>query len=123
MGVILAIVGSRAWRDKAVLFAAADKLNPAGVVSGGAQGADALAEEYARERGLPLVVYRPDLARYGSPAAYHIRNRQIAEACDQVLACMAGTSRGTESTIKAARRLGKPVHQVYVNQGLGRPTR
>lgn len=107
--MVLAIVGSRKWSDSATLYAEADKLQPTAIVSGGAVGADFIAEKYAADRGLPLTVFAPDLDKYGSPAAFHIRNRQIAELADVVLACLDGPSRGTQSTINAAKKLGRRV--------------
>ena len=104
----LAIVGSREWTDFDRLAFAADALNPSSIVSGGASGADALARRYAQERGLPLTEHLPDETK-GFPACFHIRNRQIAADCGQVLACIIGDSRGTASTVREARRLGKPV--------------
>jgi len=106
----LAIVGSRSFSNYPALCAAASSLNPSEIVSGGASGADSLAVDFAADRGLEITEFKPDLDKFGSPAAFHIRNRQIAKEADVILACVGGAvSRGTASTIKAAKNLGKKV--------------
>lgn len=105
----LAVIGSRLFNDRDALFAAIDRLSPSEVISGGARGADAMAEQYAADRGIPITVFHPDLDRYGSPAAFHVRNRAIITACDRVLACLAGPSKGTHATLRIAAKQAKPV--------------
>lgn len=46
-------------------------------------------------------------------AAGFIRNKQIVDACDMVLAFWDGKSKGTEHTIKLARLAKKPTFIVY----------
>ncbi|HIT18941.1 MAG TPA: DUF2493 domain-containing protein [Candidatus Fimivivens faecavium] len=82
------------------------------IVSGGAKGVDALAAEYARRRGLPLWIYRPDYDRYGR-AAPIVRNRTIAENCDLLVAIWDGFSRGTSYTVEYAKKIRKP-YRVYL---------
>lgn len=107
----LAIIGSRGlWVDVAPYL-------PPGVteiLSGGARGIDRCAEACARRLGLPLRVFLPDYEHYGRGAT-HRRNRQMAEACDSLLAIWDGQSRGTQSTIQHARRLGRPVRVVLLS--------
>ena len=81
------------------------------IVSGGARGADTLAADEARRRGLEVVEFRPNYARYGR-AAPHVRNSEIVESCDRLVAFWDGKSRGTASTIEKAKRLEKPVSVV-----------
>lgn len=47
------------------------------IISGGNGKADLAVEKAAREYKVPLIVKRPDLELYGSPAAFHIRNDAI----------------------------------------------
>jgi predicted Rossmann fold nucleotide-binding protein DprA/Smf involved in DNA uptake len=69
--MVLAIVGSRKWSDSATLYAEADKLQPTAIVSGGAVGADFIAEKYAADRGLPLIFpcpgYEPQTTFFQGP--------------------------------------------------------
>ena len=77
------------------------------IVSGGAKGVDSCAAAYAKEAGIPLTVFLPQYARYGR-AAPLVRNREIVDYADEVLAFWDGHSRGTLSVIRYAEKTGKP---------------
>lgn len=81
------------------------------VVSGGCEeGADFWAEDEVKQcKHLnPPLIFRPNFNGGYDVRQYHIRNQQIAQECD-VLVALPSEDRegGTESTISAARRLGK----------------
>ena len=77
------------------------------IVSGGANGVDTCAAEYAKNKGLKLTVFLPEYERYGR-AAPIVRNKQIVDYADKVIAFWNGKSRGTLSVIKYAEKTGKP---------------
>lgn len=105
----LAVIGSRTYLDNNVLHEKLDELEEiAKIVSGGAKGADSLAREYAKEKGIPFSEYKPDYKQYGRGAPM-VRNRQIVDACDLLIAFWDGKSKGTKYTIDYARREGKQV--------------
>jgi predicted Rossmann fold nucleotide-binding protein DprA/Smf involved in DNA uptake len=106
--VKLAIVGTRDFADREALENALAPLEPliTEVISGGAAGADTLGEDWARMRNIPVRVFHP--ARRNT-RAFHRRNRQIVEACDQLVAFWDGRSTGTRYTIDYARQLARPV--------------
>lgn len=104
----IAVVGSRGFDDYARLVSVLQPHLPAVLVSGGAQGADALAERLARERGLTIDVIPADWQRYGRGAG-PIRNKQIVESADLVIAFWDGKSRGTRSALSHADKMGIPV--------------
>jgi predicted Rossmann fold nucleotide-binding protein DprA/Smf involved in DNA uptake len=108
----LAIVGSRtAGPDLAQLLRAeVDRLGApiTLIVSGGARGADTLARELARERGIPLAEHLPDYHRHGRGAPL-LRNKLIVDDADVVLALWDGASRGTMHTVRYAQEQGKRV--------------
>lgn len=105
----VAIVGSRGWEDKKAIEQAVNDLpRETRIVSGGARGADSLGALYARLRGLPVLVLLPDWDRYGKRAGF-LRNTQIVEEADEVLAFWDGKSRGTLDTINKAKAAGKVV--------------
>ena len=106
----LAIVGGRSFRDFRKLDEEATRRAPTQVISGGAKGADHLAEIWARRNGVETQIFLPDHKKYRH--AFHHRNRLIAEACDTLLAFWDGQSTGTKYTIDYARRLGKPVEVI-----------
>ena len=73
------------------------------VVSGGAPGADAAGESWARANNIPVKRFPADWGRHGK-AAGPIRNRQMAEYADAVALFPGG--RGTESMRREAERAG-----------------
>ena len=104
----VAVVGSRGVKSCAALLARLAELEPAEVVSGGAAGVDALAAAWARAHAVPLTELRPDYATHGPTAATHVRNAEIVKRATLVLVVWDGKSKGTLSTLRAARRLGRP---------------
>ncbi len=105
---IVAVVGSRSIKSSTALAQRLAELKPAAVVSGGAMGVDALAAAWARANGVPLIELRPDYATHGPTAAPHVRNAEIVRRATLVLVVWDGKSKGTMSTLRAARRLGRP---------------
>lgn len=112
---IIGIVGSRR-RDRQsdyetvvrVLFTLYEKGD--WIVSGGCyKGADKFAEQIAQKASIPMLVIEADWDRYGRSAG-PIRNRDIAQYCDVLIALPSqDRTGGTESTIKYAEEFGKRV--------------
>lgn len=75
------------------------------IVSGHAPGADALGERYAQEMGLQIEQHPADWQTHGR-AAGPIRNAQMAEVADALIAFWDGQSRGTKNMINTARQKG-----------------
>ena len=109
--VTLGVVGSRTFRNYPLLKRELDKLRKtlkvSCIVSGGAQGADKMAERYARENTLELVVLKPEWRVNGvyDPKAGLNRNTQIIERADFVVAFWDGKSTGTADSMRKTRRL------------------
>lgn len=80
--------------------------NVEAIISGGAKGIDTLAAEYAKKNDVQLIEYRPDYAKHGRAATF-IRNRQIIENSDMVVAFWNGESRGTKYSIDYANKIGR----------------
>lgn len=78
------------------------------IISGGAIGADSLAERYALEKDIPLLEFIPDWDKFGKSAGM-VRNKDIVKSCDILVSFWNGTSPGTKMSIDYARRLGKKV--------------
>ena len=76
------------------------------IVSGGAKGVDTCAAEYARKNGIKLYEFLPDYEKYGR-AAPIVRNKQIVDFVDKIVVFWDGRSKGSLSTIKYARKIGK----------------
>lgn len=79
------------------------------VISGGANGVDALGEQYAENMYLPLNVYHADWEQHGR-AAGPIRNRKMAENADALIALWDGKSKGTKNMIETATKKGLLVY-------------
>ena len=71
-------------------------------------GADSLAERWARENRIELLVFLPDWEQFGKSAGYK-RNIQIIESADAVIAFWDGQSKGTQHSINLAKDKGKPL--------------
>lgn len=73
------------------------------VASGGASGADADGETWARYKNIPVRRFRADWRTHGR-AAGPMRNRQMAEYADAVALFPGG--RGTQSMYNEAKKAG-----------------
>jgi hypothetical protein len=75
----LAVIGSRGFDKYTKLKEAIDQIEGVSVViSGGAKGADSLAERWAKEKGIETVIHKPDWAMYARGAGV-VRNELIVE--------------------------------------------
>jgi len=111
--VALIIAGSRDYTDYTFIAAQIDRIVPTigspvtEIVSGGARGVDACGERYAAERSIPVTQFPADWHRH-SRAAGPIRNREMAEYADYLIAFSSGGP-GTTNMIKTMRSFGKPL--------------
>ena len=85
------------------------------MVSGGAPGVDSVAEEAARAAGLETVVFHADWETLGRRAG-PIRNEQIIQRADRVVAFWNGHSRGTLNAVVLAIRAGLPI-EIFGREG------
>jgi len=105
----VAIVGSREWSDYEIIRDYVYSLDANDtVVSGGARGVDSFAEFYAIERGLDVLIFRADWDQHGRRAGL-IRNHDIVQKCDRLVAFWDGKSTGTQHSVRLAREADKPV--------------
>ena len=72
------------------------------VVSGNAKGVDTLGEVWALAHNVPVEAFPADWSQHGR-AAGPIRNRQMAEYADALIAIWDGKSKGTANMIQQAR--------------------
>lgn len=101
------ICGSRDFDNYEFFERKMEVLNvPSEVISGGATGADSLAEEWATEYPYEtkFIKVLPEWDLFGKSAGY-IRNIKMLDMCpDLVIAFWDGVSRGTAHTIKEAKK-------------------
>lgn len=84
------------------------------IVSGGAQGIDTCAREYARDNGMKLTEFFPNYSKYGRRAPL-VRNDLIIEYSDMVIAFWDGKSRGTKYVIESCKKKNKRI-TVYIKK-------
>lgn len=94
------------------------------VLHGDYLGADALAKRFGRHNRLAVVPFRPKVEIYGSPAAYHIRNKEMIREAEALIAMPSSLrSQGTWNTVKLAEQKGIPVFVQVVDARPGAPRR
>lgn len=79
------------------------------VLSGAAEGVDALGERYALEHNLPIERFPADWNRHGR-AAGPIRNRIMAQHAEALIALMHPNSPGTRNMVQTAHQAGLKIH-------------
>ena len=117
----LAIVGSRTFDNYELLvdtiFRNVNLLsNVQSIVSGGATGADSLAERFAEEHLIEKIIFKPNWNFYGKSAGYK-RNVDIVQNSDLVMVFWDGKSKGAEHDVKIAKDLKKQLIVVYYLTG------
>ena len=79
------------------------------IISGGCSGADALGERFAKEYGLKTEIFPADWKTFGRSAG-PIRNKQMANECDMLIAFWDYKSKGTANMIHEAKKQNKIIH-------------
>lgn len=113
------VVGSRTFNDYQLMSEKLDKIlcnkQKIIIVSGGAKGADSLAEKYAKEHEYPCVVFKADWSK-GKSAGFK-RNEEmhqfIAHAKDR--GCVAfhqNNSKGTAHNFGLAAKYGNQIRRI-----------
>ena len=103
------VCGGRDYNDKARLFAVLDELLmddlDMSIIQGAARGADSLAGEWAKFRGVPQQVFPAQWDKYGKSAGFR-RNEQMLEEGKPDLVVAFNGGRGTQMMIQLALRAG-----------------
>ena len=102
----LLVVGSRSITEFDLSPYITDDVDT--VISGGAEGIDSLAEQYADLHRLSKYILRPRYDLYGRAAPLK-RNEQMIDMADAVLVIWDGKSKGTQYTIRYTKKINKPI--------------
>ena len=102
----VAIVGSRSL-DMHIPQECIPK-NTSLIISGGAQGIDRSARDFAYDNHIKIIEIMPEYNLYGRLAPLK-RNDYIVDYSDIVIVFWDGKSRGTSYVIKRCRKVGKRV--------------
>jgi len=99
------IAGGRSFIDYDLLCRKADvflsRQDKVEIVSGAAKGADKLGEQYGLERGYDISRFPADWGLHGKRGGY-IRNEEMAQYADALIAFWDENSRGTKHMIDIA---------------------
>lgn len=91
------------------------------VISGGARGADTLGEKYAKEMNLSLRIFLAKWNEFGKSAGF-IRNEEMSNNADALIAFWDQKSQGTKNMIDIAKNKGLKVHvHKYQKEPTGNP--
>lgn len=83
------------------------------VVTGGARGVDRIAERWAYDNRIPCKVFYADWDKHGRAAGI-IRNTEMVDYADALIAIWNSSSRGTADIIGRAKSAGLPVLRIVV---------
>lgn len=83
------------------------------VVGGLARGADQIGKEFAEFYGFSFSGFPANWDEYGKSAGY-IRNKEMSEYADELIAYWDGKSNGTKNMIGLMSQLKKPTTIIYV---------
>ena len=81
-------------------------------ICGEAKGADNLGKKWAKENNIEVKSYPAEWDKHGK-AAGHIRNEEMAQESDFIVAFWDGKSRGTKNMIDNCFRLQKNILVVF----------
>jgi hypothetical protein len=116
----LAVIGSRNFSDSHILTQTLNMLheeyNVTTLVSGGAKGADIMGQRWAEIRSIETEIYIPDWNLHGKRAGL-LRNQDIVNSADLIVAFWDGVSTGTRHAIDLAHSSKTPVI-VYIGREL-----
>ena len=119
----LAIVGSRDFNDyksckSAILKTLAEwNINVSEIeyiVSGGAKGADTLAEMFAKEYNIKMIIYNPDWKTLGKAAGI-LRNTDIVNEATHMIAFPSRFGKGTQDSISKAQIKNIPLKILFID--------
>jgi len=117
----IAIIGSREYNNyhkvEKEFFKLLDNLKLTKenilIISGGAKGIDTIAQQIAKNHGIPILIFYPDYTKYGKKAPL-LRNIQIVKNSDFILAFPTRDSRGTRFVIREAEKRKVPCRVIEV---------
>ncbi len=115
----LAIIGSRSFNNysyakKEILnIIQNNKISVTKIISGGASGADKIAQIFASKFNIPIEVIVPDWSN-GKQAGVS-RNTDIIKKSDYVIAFWDGISKGTLDSINKAKKLNKKLFIIKIS--------
>ena len=103
----LAVVGTRTFNNYWLLKEELNKYDSiTEIISGGAKGADKLAEKYAKEYNISTKIFKASWDKYGKSAGF-FRNTEIWKYADEGIAFWDGVSPGTKHSVSLSQVFNK----------------
>lgn len=105
------IAGTRTLEDEDIIFKAIELsgFDITEVVCGDCRGVDKKGEEWAKDNGIPVSHFKAYWEHFGDRAG-PLRNQEMAEYADALIAVWNGTSTGTKDMIKKAKISGLKIY-------------
>ena len=115
--VKMLVAGSRDFQNYPLMRKELDKEKDRieEIVSGDAKGADTYGCMWARDNDIPIRHCPADWQKYGASAGY-VRNKQMGDYADELIAFWDGMSPGTKDMIEYMKKLGKKVTIIEFNK-------
>lgn len=113
------IAGSRTILRMSIVESVMKKapIRPTVVLCGEAVGVDKLGAVWARKNGIPVESFPADWKKYGRSAGL-MRNAQMAEQAEALIAIWDGKSRGAEHMINTAAKRNLPTFIYQLKPGI-----
>lgn len=109
------VCGGRDYREREKVFATLDDLNALHridtIIHGAAEGADILAGEWARERGVKEWTFPAEWAKYGRSAGPRRNGRMLHEGKPDLVVAFAG-GKGTKNMVDKSTKAGLQVVRI-----------
>lgn len=102
------VTGGRDFADAGMVRDVLGSLAISELIEGGARGADTLARQYARSRGVPVTTFRAEWRLFGPKAGLLRNQRMLDEGRPELVVAFPG-GRGTADMVERARRAGVQV--------------
>lgn len=108
------VAGSRGFNSYPVLetYLKNIDINITEIISGNARGADQLGELYATNNNIPVTKFIPKWNLYGKQAGI-LRNIEMVNYGDVLVAFWDGKSKGTRHIINYAKKKGLKVYVIF----------
>jgi predicted Rossmann fold nucleotide-binding protein DprA/Smf involved in DNA uptake len=109
--MIIGIVGNRKGWSRLTIYKKLNSLNLSHndtIVTGGANGVDTFAMDYAKQKGINLMIFYPDIFK-PIPERFYRRNEKIVLYSDRVIAFNKEFKSGTSNTVHYCN-----LHNVHV---------
>lgn len=106
------VCGGRTYAEQGRVSEVLDELRPTELITGGAKGADRLAENWARFNRVPVDVFPAQWAVHGRGAG-PIRNQQMIDAGQPELVLAFPGGSGTADLVARAQAANIPIRAIH----------